>query len=217
MTTHATEQEQLEALKKWWKENGTSIVSGLLIGLALLLGGKAWFGYQDRQAANASNLYAQLMNAMQSGKDEEARAFANQIISGYSSTGYAPMTALALARIAANSGELEAAQAQLQWALDHSDSPEVKHMARQRLIRVMISQKNYAAAQQLLDSAGDQGAFKYQYSALRGDLAKAQGQLAEAAAAYKDALEQMPPDAPDAALIRVQYEMLAGLIPDSNS
>ena len=217
MTTHATEEEQIEALKKWWKENGTSIVSGLMIGLAVLLGGKAWFGYQERQSANASHLYAQLMNAMQAENDEQARTFANQIISAYSNTGYAPMTALALARMAVNNGELEAAQTQLQWAMEHSDSAELKHTARLRLIKVMIGREDYAAAQQLLDATSEQGAYQYQYTALRGDLAKAQGQLAEAAAAYKDALDQMPAQAPDAGIIRVQYEMLAGLIPDADT
>ncbi|MEE9421917.1 MAG: tetratricopeptide repeat protein [Gammaproteobacteria bacterium] len=211
---HATEEEQVEALKKWWKQNGTSVVSGLLIGLAVLLGGKAWFGYQERTKANASNLYAQMMNALEQDRDEEARNHANAIISGYSNTGYAPLTALALARIAVNSGELEAAQAQLQWAIDHSDSDAVKHMAQQRLVRVMISLEDYSAAQQLLGASGEQGAYHYRYAALRGDLAKAQGQLAEAALAYKEALDQMPEQAPDAGLIRVKYEMLANLIPE---
>ncbi len=215
--THASEKEQIETFKKWWKENGTSIVSGLLIGLAILLGGKAWFGHQERQATNASNLYAQLMNAIQSERDEEARALANQIISSYSNTGYAPMTALALARIAVNNGELEAAQSQLQWALDNSDSIEIKHVARQRIVRVMIGQENYSGAQQLLESTGEQGVYEYQYTALRGDLAKAQGQLVEAAEAYKVALDQMPAQAPDSRLIQVQYEMLAGLIPETDT
>jgi predicted negative regulator of RcsB-dependent stress response len=212
---HATEEEQVEALKKWWKQNGTSVVSGLLIGLAVLLGGKAWFGYQERNKANASNLYAQMMNALEQDRNEEARNHANAIISGYSKSGYAPLTALALARMAVNNDELEAAKAQLQWAMEHSDTDAIKHMARQRLTRVMISLEEYSEAQQLLDASGEQGAYKYRYAALRGDLAKAQGQLAEAALAYKEALDQMPAQAPDAGLIRVQYEMLASLIPET--
>lgn len=217
MDIHASEQEQLETVKKWWKENGTSLVSGILIGLAVLLGAKAWFGYQDRNATNASHLYAQMLNAIDAGRDEEARAHANNIISGFSNTGYAPMTALALARIAVKNGELEAAQTQLQWALDHANTDAVRHIARQRLVRVLIARENYAEAQQMLDGVADPGTYAYQYAALRGDLSKAQGQLAEAAQAYKSAIEQMPAQAPDAAMIRIQFEMLAGLLPETDA
>ena len=217
MEIHATEQEQVDALKKWWKANGSSIVTGLLIGLAVLLGGKAWFGYQERNAANASNLYVQLMNALDAGKDEEAKSHASEIISGFSNTGYAPLSALALARIAANEGELEAAQTQLQWAIDYADSDSVGHVARQRLVRVMIAREDYAGARQILDTVVDTGAYAYQYLALKGDLYKAQDQLAEAAQAYKSALEKMPAQSADATLIRIQYEMLAGLLPETDA
>ena len=53
MDANLTDEEKLELLKKWWKENGGSIITGVVLGLALLFGGKAWFAYQDRQAAPA--------------------------------------------------------------------------------------------------------------------------------------------------------------------
>jgi predicted negative regulator of RcsB-dependent stress response len=58
MDIHASEKEQVEALKKWWKENGSSLITGLLLGAAILLGGKAWFSYRETQALSASNIYA---------------------------------------------------------------------------------------------------------------------------------------------------------------
>ena len=211
MDVHASEKEQVEALRKWWKENGTSVVSGVLLGLAVLLGGKAWFGYQDTRAANASNLYAQMMSALTAGNVDQARSSANEIISNYSSTGYAALTALGLARMAIDESEPEAAQAQLQWALEHADSEEVRHPARLRLVQVYIEQKKFSQARGLLDSIEDAGAYTYQYSALRGDLEQADGKPVQAAQAYKQALEQMPANRPDAGFIRAKYENLAAL------
>ncbi|MGD8619134.1 MAG: tetratricopeptide repeat protein, partial [Gammaproteobacteria bacterium] len=65
METHATEEQQLAAIKDWWKENGGSVVTGIVLGLAVLFGGKAWFAYQERNAQNASNVYAAMMRALQ--------------------------------------------------------------------------------------------------------------------------------------------------------
>lgn len=217
MDIHASEKEQVEALKKWWKDNGTSIVSGLLIGLAVLLGGKAWFGFKETRANNASNLYAQMMNALDAGREEEARSHANEIIGGFSDTAYAPLTALALARSAMQNGELDAAQAQLQWALEHAGSDPVKHTARLRLIRLLIEKGDNAGALAQLEAVGDAGAYAYQYDELRGDLALSQGQKQQAALAYQHALERMPAGSPETMFIRLKYENLAGVLPETET
>ena len=75
MDTLTTEEQQLAAIKQWWKENGSSIVTGVVLGLAVLFGTRAWFAYQDRNAQSASNVFAVMMNALQSG-DEQHRQHA---------------------------------------------------------------------------------------------------------------------------------------------
>jgi predicted negative regulator of RcsB-dependent stress response len=186
------------------------VVTGVLLGLALLLGGKAWFSYQQNQTLSASNIYAQMMAASSADAREKVQAAANELISNYSRSGYAPLAALLLAEQAVDSGELAAAQAQLQWALEHAKSAEVAHIARMRLIRVVIAQQQYAEADKLLAAVADPGAYAYLYSELKGDLAQAQGQRSAAAAAYKLALEQMPPQAPNQSLLTAKYESVGG-------
>ena len=66
MDANATEEQQIEAFKKWWKENGSSIITGLLLGLAILFGARSWFAYQERSAENASDIYTSLMAALTS-------------------------------------------------------------------------------------------------------------------------------------------------------
>ncbi|GMQ88611.1 MAG: tetratricopeptide repeat protein [Gammaproteobacteria bacterium] len=206
----ASEKEQIEALQKWWKENGSSIITGLLLGVAILLGGKAWFGYQETQTVNASNIYATMMIASQASKQEEVRARANKLISDYTDTTYAPLASLLLAKYAVQDGELAAAQAQLQWALDHADSPEIKHEARMRLLQVMIAQQQYAPAAQLLSSVTDAGPYDFLYAELEGDLAVAEGEPEKAASAYKKALDSIPAQAPNRAYLVAKYEDIRG-------
>ncbi len=210
MDVHASEQEQVEALKKWWKENGSSVITGLLLGVSILVGGKAWFSYQETQALNASNIYAQMMAASNRNDTEMVRTHANELISNYTSSAYASLSSLLLARLAVQDGELAAARSQLQWTLDHANSAEVKHTARMRLVRVLIAQQEYAAASQLLASVKDQGANRYLYTELEGDLALAEDRPARAAKAYKQALDQMPAQAPNRAFLTAKYENLGG-------
>jgi predicted negative regulator of RcsB-dependent stress response len=210
MDVHASEKEQVEALKKWWKENGSSVVTGVLLGLAALLGGKAWFSYQENQALSASNIYAQLMGASTRGAEEEVRNAANELIGNYSRSGYAPLAALLLARQAADAGELGAAEAQLRWALDNADTPELRQIARVRLVRTLIEQQKFAEAEQLLKSAGDAGVYDYQYRELEGDMALVQGQQERALTAYRQALDTMPLNAPDRTLLTAKYEGAGG-------
>jgi len=205
-----SEKEQIEALQKWWKKNGSSIVTGLILGVAILLGAKAWFGYQETQSLNASNIYANMMAASQRGKQEEVRVQANKLIADFTDTAYAPLASLLLAKYAVQDGELAAAQAQLQWALDRAASNEVRHEARMRLLRVMIAQQQYVPAAQLLTSVTDAGPYDYLYAELKGDLAVAEGQPEQAASAYKEALSAIPPEAPNKAYLVAKYEDVRG-------
>ena len=70
MDANLTDDEKLAELKKWWGENGGSIITGVVLGLAVLFGGKAWFAYQERNAETASNIYTTLMTAMEGGNNQ---------------------------------------------------------------------------------------------------------------------------------------------------
>jgi len=212
MDIPASEKEQLDALRKWWKENGSSIITGLLLGAAILLGGKAWFSYQETQALSASNIYAQMMMAANSGDAGAVRKQASELITNYTGSTYAPLASLLLAKLAVQENEFAAAQAQLQWALDHAASTEIKHTARMRLVRMMIEQQQYELAAQLLGTVTDAGAYHYLYTELEGDLAMAQNEPAQAASAYKKALDQMPAQAPNQAYMTAKYENVSGAV-----
>ena len=212
MDVHASEKEQIEALKKWWKDNGSSIITGLLLGVSILLGGKAWFSYQETQALSASNIYAQMMAASNRNEAEIVRQRASELISNYTGSAYAPLASLLLAKLAIQDNELAAAQAQLQWALEHTASAEVKHTARIRLVRVMIDQQQYESAAQLLSAVTDPGAYRYLYVELEGDLAMAQNKPEQAARSYEQALDQMPAQAPNQAFLTAKYENVIGAV-----
>lgn len=210
METHTTEEQQIAALKSWWKENGSSIVTGVVLGLAVLFGVKAWLAYQERTAQNASNVYMVMMNALETGDETTVTERAGLLISEFSSTPYAAFGALALAKLKLDTGELEAAQAQLQWALDNSGSGEIQNVTRLRLARVLVARGELDAAVQLLDQAVPGSAFDGLYTEVRGDIYAARGEPLLANDAYQQALAAMSQDAPGRQLLQLKYENFSG-------
>ena len=205
MDTLSTEEQQLAAIKQWWKENGSSIVTGVVLGLAVLFGGKAWFAYQDRNAQNASNVYAAMMRALQAGDALNTGEKAGILLADYSNTPYAALGALALARIRLEEGETDAARGQLQWVLDNSDYAIFHDIARLRLARVLVANGDLDAASNLIAGSGSAGAFDGLFAEVQGDILRARDDMAAASTAYQRALAAMPPGSQQRELLQLKY------------
>lgn len=205
METHATEEQQLAAIKDWWKENGGSVVTGIVLGLAVLFGGKAWFAYQERNAQSASNIFAVMLGALQNGDALNAGEKAGMLLADYGNTPYAALGALALARIRLEEGQLEAARGQLQWVLDNSDSEIFRDIAGLRLARVLIASGELDAAAAIAGKVPSDGAFDALFAEVRGDILRARGDLVAASDAYQQALAAMPGDSQQRELLQLKY------------
>jgi len=206
MDTQTTEEQQIAALKTWWKENGASIVTGVILGLAVLFGAKTWFAYQDRKAETASLIYNNMLTGLETGKTKIVDENAALLIADYGSTPYAAVAALALAKARLEEGTLEAARTHLQWVLDNGDMDSVRETARLRLIRVLIEEKKLDEAESLLSQAPAEDAFDALYSEVRGDLFIARGDTGKAYAAYEHALSILPQDSPVRNILQLKFD-----------
>jgi predicted negative regulator of RcsB-dependent stress response len=206
MDVNLTDDEKLAEVKKWWGENGGSIITGVVLGLAVLFGSKAWFAYQDRKAETASNIYTTLMVALERGQNQIVSEKAGVLVSDYTGTPYATLAALALARMNIETGELAVARSHLQWVIDNTHSDLMRETARLRLARVMIAMDKLDGALALLDQAGPGSSFDPLYTEVRGDVDVARGDLAAANKAYQAALEITASDAPGRHLLQLKYD-----------
>lgn len=209
MDVHETEEQQVEALKKWWKENGSSIITGILLGLAVMFGARTWFSYQETQAGNASNIYSVMMSALDNGEEAAVTEQAGILIADYSGTPYATLAALALAKVKLGQGELAAAHAQLQWALENTTSDVLRHTVRLRLARVMIDEDKLDGAESLLAETTPEPAFEPLYAELRGDIQLARGNASDARAEYEQALAGLQPAAPGYRFVKLKYDNIS--------
>lgn len=199
MSVHLSEEEQLEVLKRWWKEYGKTIVIAIVVAVAGYFAFVAWQNQQREQKESASAKYEDLLAIVnvQPGQtlSEQNRAtavhLAGELKENNSKSLYAHNAALFLARIAVNAGELEQAATELDWVLDNKPDIATEQLARLRLARVFIAQGKYDEAEDLL--ATPVGAFKSEYSEANGDIAKARGNLDAARVAYEQALTDTDP------------------------
>ncbi len=185
--TYQTEEEQVQAIKDWWKENGRAIIAGLIIGLGAIGGWRWWTDHQKTQSEQASLIYARIIDAAARGNVAEATTAGQQILEQYAGTPYATLTALLLARTAVEKQDYAAAAARLEWVIDRGVDKGFRHLARLRLARVRLQQDQPAAALKLLGTDPVPG-FAALYSDVRGDVYRAQHKPALAAAEYRKAL-----------------------------
>lgn len=191
MEVYATEHEQLEAFKKWWKENGKAVIGGVILGLSVLLAFWAWRDYNQTQAEAASREYQLLIGEVEKGDTRAGLARGARILSQYNTTPYAVFTAFAMAKLEMEKGNTNAARTHLEWALNNADHDDVRHIARLRLARVMLDAGQAQAALKLLSSV-EAGGFLDAYEETKGDSYLKLGQRDAAAAAYKKALAALP-------------------------
>lgn len=195
-----TDDEQLEALKTWWKENGKQIVTTVIVVAAGYFG---WTFWQDQRTGHinaGSDVYMQLIQAAEQAEvggvalDEELQTvwyLADQLADEFSDTQYAILGALIAARTAVEADDLEEAGTRLQWALDNANNDAESQLVGYRLARVRIAQGEPDAAFVLLANPTDE--YASLYADLRGDILLQQGDKEGAIAAYQQALASLLP------------------------
>lgn len=206
MSVYQTEDEQVEALKKWWKENGKSVIGGIVLGAAIIGGWQGWQGWQRSAGEAGSMMYDTLRQAVRSGQIDEAIEQGKRLIGEYGSSAYASFAGLDLARLAYQKGEKSAARGHLEWVADSAPDPTLREVARLRLARLLMDMGETDALAALLDQAPLQ-AFAGEFDVLRGDLARVQGDRAAARQAYLDALAA---GVDDAAFVRMKLVDVGG-------
>jgi predicted negative regulator of RcsB-dependent stress response len=197
-----TEEEQVQAIKQWWKENAVSLIAGIVIGLAVLGGYRFWTETKNTQAQEASVLYSEILSsANDKAKNVEI------LKADYSGTPYAALAALLLAKDNVNANEVEKAISQLKWIIDNNNDNGIQHIAQQRLARVYLSQNNIESAETLIKGLKASG-FDAAYNEIRGDLNLAKKLPVQAKENYRLALAALVQGDQRYAIIKMKLDDL---------
>lgn len=182
--SYETEEQQLEALKEWWKENGTPLIIGAILGLAGFAGWKYWSEQQVVYQASASDLYTQVIEITKSDDKKDLVKSAQAIKNEYPKSSYSILSAFQLAKLAVEANEFDKAIVELTWVVDNHPSNELTEIAKIRLARLFIHQQQAEQALGLL-SAEETSGYYALANLVKGDALMLLERKDEALQAYK--------------------------------
>ena len=188
---NASNKDEAEALKEWWRENGRSVIAGILLGVFGIVGWQQWGNYTRNRAEGASAQFQLLADAINKKDAATAEQRAESLMVEFSATPYAPLAGMMIAKMKVENGDLAGAQPNLQYAIDNAKDSAIAAIARARLMRVQLAAGDVAGAKALQPSPVPAG-FVADFAELRGDIALAEGRPGDAREAYAEALANLP-------------------------
>lgn len=209
MESYVTEEQQVEALKKWWQNHGKKVIGAAIIAATAFAGYNYYEHHTQVQRQEASNAYNTLLQGLNEQDTATIESRAKLLKENYPKTAYADLASFVLAKMAVKDNDLEKAINELTWVVDHSKIPELKSVAKVRLARVtaQVGKPNDALSiidKGLKDSAG----YKAILEELKGDLLMDENKVEDAKKAYESALEDI--NAQKLPLLKLKFEDLGG-------
>lgn len=186
MEVYTNESDQIDAIKRFFANNGVALIVGLVIGIGGVFGWNYWQSHKTNVLQESAQKYENISAQLHSGSAqgiEAAQKFAAETNDVYSA-----MMGLELAQISVDKGELANAQKALTDALAKATSVDMKDLINFRLARIQLAQDNAEGA--IASVANIQGK-SWQAAAqdVRGDALLHKGDKAGAKAAYTQGLE----------------------------
>lgn len=184
--SYITEDQQVEELKSWWKQNGKFIVVVFVMILAGVFGWRYWQDSQHESNLQLSEQYQQLLSNFAAGNASNETL--DTFVQENSGDVYAIFTLLEQAKNYVGQGDLMNAEKSLQSAVKQSNNSSLTAIANLRLARVQVALKQYSKAETTLNSVTD-AAWAGDKAEISADIAQAQNNTAEAKKLYQVALD----------------------------
>jgi predicted negative regulator of RcsB-dependent stress response len=183
---YTTENEQLDAVRNFFAENGKALVVGVVLGIGALVGWRYWQSSQTSSMMAASQSYQQVDVALASGKAEDV-ATAEKFIQANDNS-YGVFAALDLAKHFAEQGDFAKAEQQLVVAQGHAKDENLLALVNLRLARIQMQEKKLDEALKTLDGVKGEG-WMAMMQDVRGDVLLAKGDSKGAREAYSKGIE----------------------------
>lgn len=179
------EEQEINQLKDWWKENGKTIIVAFILGIGGMFGWRYWQAHQAEQIAQASAQYDALIYSAQ--QDEQAKkANIEQFVQANSKTAYAVFALLDEAKKATEKQDFAAAEANLNQALTQSQDEVLTSIVALRLSAVQFQLGQLDNALTTLNQVKGES-FNARKAILTGDIQVAKGDKVAAKNSFEQA------------------------------
>ncbi len=155
MEVYSNENEQVDALRRFFANNGKALVVGVVLGVGALAGWRFWSNHQDGSFRETSAAYQQVTSALDASKPNTLDAVSK--FASENSNTYGALAALDLAKQYVDQNQLEKAAAQLQSGLKATQDANLLAVLNLRLARIQLQQKQADEAIKTLDAVKGEG------------------------------------------------------------
>ncbi|WP_061796488.1 YfgM family protein [Serratia ficaria] len=186
MEVYTTENEQVDAVRRFFAENGKALAVGVVLGIGALVGWRFWQSNQNSNMMAASQSYQEASDRLAAGKPDDVAA-AEKFIQANSNS-YGVLAALQLARHFVEQNDFAKAERQLALAQGQTKDDNLLSMINLRLARVQLQEKKLDEALKTLDGVKGEG-WTAMTQDVRGDVLLAKGDAKGAREAYSKGIE----------------------------
>ena len=173
-----------EKVISWLEENYKGLILGLIIGLSILYGYKAYISNENTKQLNLSRQYDLAINDYNSGKIDDILRFSRNNITQNPKNIYTSLASLYSAKEMYKQNNFEEAYVFLDHIIKYSSDNEIKNLAKYRKAKLLIEEESYQEAHLLIGEKPD----NYQLIELKGDLYLIQDEYLKAVNYYNDVL-----------------------------
>jgi len=214
MEAYVTEEQQLEAVKNWFKKHSNQLIWGLIIILSSIAGVRYWYHHQTVIAEQASENYVSLMMAFEQNDQTTLKSKAELLIKDHPKSPYASLAALVVAHQAVKENDFKTATEGYQWVIKHGKQPDFQALSRARLMRLLIAENKPDEALAVFDEEKAR-AFLPLMAEMKGDILLKKNDQKGATTAYELAFKSAKEEGMVGPLLKMKLEEL-GIAVDKN-
>ncbi|WP_372880164.1 tetratricopeptide repeat protein [Psychromonas sp.] len=205
---YETEEQQVDAIKQWWKENGNTLIIAAVVGLAGLWG---WRFYNESVISSqeeASQAYTDTLVKVEQLGGEAGLAELQTFVANNQDNNYGVLAALLLAKEAVEQKDFALAKAQFVQLQTQNEYAPLNALINLRLARVEAELGEYSQALQTLALITDES-FLAKANQVKGSIYLKQGELEKARSAFQDAVNATQGNIDP--VLQLQFDDLAGV------
>jgi len=197
---YLTDDDRVMIIRKWWNENGTTLIVTIVVAIAAVVGWRWYHEYTKTRDEAASATYTRYLEARQrDAKPEEVAALLATIDKDYRSSAYRVFTLFYRAYDAMVADDTAKASEYLQTAINDASDEHLRDIARLRLARLQYQSGDADGALATIRTVKGKGFLSYA-GELKGDILLGQNKRDEAREAYQAAKAAAEPNEPQPVL-----------------
>ncbi|QKJ88218.1 hypothetical protein PMPD1_3295 [Paramixta manurensis] len=186
MEVYSNENEQVDALRRFFADNGKALVIGVVLGVGALVGWRYWSNHENGSAKETSAEYQKLTTELDGSKPQTVEAV-TQFASNNNNT-YGALASLDLAKQYVDKNDLGNAVTQLQRGLQDTKDANLQAVLNLRLARIQLQQKKADEVLKTLDGIKGDG-WTAIVADLRGEALLSKGDKQGARDAWKKGID----------------------------